>query len=87
MSAASALPDSIKRVGIPEAFPNEYPGQNYDFNWALNFDGVTPLKKSAFRIMKALDVKVAGLTPLSKTPLKVFYSFLFHHVLKRLDTQ
>jgi len=42
----------------------------YEFNWCLNGDGVTPLKRSAFRINKPLDVKVAGLTPNSK-PLKV----------------
>mmetsp|Transcript_33596 Transcript_33596/g.40263 ORF Transcript_33596/g.40263 Transcript_33596/m.40263 type:complete len:268 (+) Transcript_33596:40-843(+) len=67
----TGLPDSIKRVGQSAAFPNEYPGQNYDFNWALNFDGVTPLKKSSFRIMKPLDLKIAGLDPLTNTPLKV----------------
>lgn len=65
------LPDSIKRVGTVEAFPNEYPGQNYAFNWCLNGDGVTPLRKSAFRITKPLDLKVAGLTPAAKAPLKV----------------
>jgi hypothetical protein len=42
----------------------------YEFNWCLNGDGVTPLKRSAFRINKPLDVKVAGLTPNSKN-LKV----------------
>jgi len=67
----TGLPESIKRVGQSVAFPNEYPGQNYDFNWALNFDGVTPLKKSSFRIMKPLDLKIAGLNPLTNTPLKV----------------
>lgn len=67
----ASLDDSIKRVAPSTTFPNEYPGQNYEFNWALNFDGVTPLKKSAFRICKPLDLKVAGLTPLKKTPLKV----------------
>ena len=65
------LPDSITRVGGPEAFPNEYPGQNYVFNWCLNADGVTPLKKSAFRITKPLDLKVAGLTLPKTSPLKV----------------
>ncbi|KAL3799883.1 hypothetical protein ACHAW5_004395 [Stephanodiscus triporus] len=70
-STSPGLPDSITRVGGPSAFPNEYPGQNYAFNWALNADGVTPLKKSAFRITKPLDLKVAGL-PLPKTsPLRV----------------
>jgi len=68
---AAGLPESLKRVGESTSFPNEYPGQNYEFNWALNFDGVTPLKKSSFRIMKALDLKIAGLKPLTKTPLKV----------------
>ena len=69
--STAGLPDSVKRVGNASAFPNEYPGQNYEFNWALNFDGVTPLKESAFRITKPLDVKIAGLTPLAKSPLKV----------------
>lgn len=68
---SAQLPESITRVGQSEAFPNEYPGQNYEFNWALNFDGVTPLKRSSFRIMKPLDLKVAGLNPLANTPLKV----------------
>lgn len=52
-------------------FPNEYPGQNYDFNWALNRDGVTPINKSAFRIMKPLDLKIAGLEQPKTKPLKV----------------
>lgn len=69
--ATSGLPDSIKRVGETTLFPNEYPGQNYDFNWALNYDGVTPIKKAAFRITKPLDLKIAGLTPLATSPLKV----------------
>lgn len=42
----------------------------YEFNWCLNGDGVTPLKRSAFRINKPLDLKVAGLTPNTKN-LKV----------------
>ena len=67
----SALPESITRVGTPEAFPNEYPGQNYMFNWCLNADGVTPLKKSAFRIAKPLDLQVAGLSLPKTSPLKV----------------
>ena len=65
------MPDSIKRVGTTEAFPNEYPGQIYAFNWALNGDGVTPIKKSAFRITKPLDLKVAGLKLPSTSPLKI----------------
>jgi len=65
------LPETITRIGQSEAFPNEYPGQNYEFNWALNFDGVTPLKRSSFRIMKPLDLKIAGLNPLTNSPLKV----------------
>jgi len=70
-ASSPGLPDSVKRVGETTAFPNEFPGQNYMFNWCLNADGVTPLKKSAFRIAKPLDLKVAGL-PLPKTsPLKV----------------
>jgi hypothetical protein len=43
----------------------------YEFNWALNGDGVTPLKRSAFRINKPLDLKVAGLALPKKNPLKV----------------
>lgn len=65
------LPDTIKRVGQASAFPDEYPGMIYEFNWALNGDGVTPLKKSAFRINKPLDLKVAGLALPKKNPLKV----------------
>mmetsp|Transcript_11693 Transcript_11693/g.17159 ORF Transcript_11693/g.17159 Transcript_11693/m.17159 type:complete len:264 (+) Transcript_11693:81-872(+) len=57
----SALPESLTRIGGAEVFPNEYPGQNYEFNWCLNGDGVTPLKKAAFRIMKPLDLRIAGL--------------------------
>jgi len=70
-SAAAELPDSITRVATVSAFPNEYPGQNYMFNWALNADGVTPLKKSAFRIAKPLDLKVAGLDLPKTSPLNV----------------
>jgi hypothetical protein len=81
-SIAVNLPDTIKRVGTSEAFPNEYPGQNYAFNWCLNGDGVTPLKASAFRITKPLDLKVAGLELPKKQPLQVnkfifFFIFLF----------
>lgn len=65
------LPDTVKRVGAPAAFPNEYPGMIYEFNWALNGDGVTPLRRSAFRINKPLDLKVAGLTTPKTNPLKV----------------
>jgi len=65
------LPESIARSGQASSFPNEFPGQNYAFNWTLNGDGVTPLKKSAFRITKPLELKVAGLTPLTTAPLKV----------------
>lgn len=61
----------MKRVGEALSVPNESPGQNYAFNWALNADGVTPLKKSAFRITKPLDLKIAGLEQPKKTPLKV----------------
>ena len=68
---AEGLPDSIKRVGTTEAFPNEYPGQIYAFNWCLNGDGVTPLRKSSFRITKPLDLKVAELKLPKKNPLKV----------------
>jgi hypothetical protein len=69
--ASEGLPDSIKRVGKVEPFPNEYPGQVYSFNWCLNGDGVTPLRKSAFRITKPLDLKVAGLAAPKKNPLEV----------------
>jgi hypothetical protein len=51
----------------------EYPGHNYSFNWCLNGDGVTPTKKSAFRICKPLDLKVSGLQP-AQSPLKVCLS-------------
>lgn len=70
----SALPDSIKRVGTTSAFPNEYPGQIYAFNWCLNGDGVTPLRRSAFRITKPLDLQVAGLDLPKKNPLQVLRS-------------
>ena len=69
--ATEGLPDSIKRVGQVSAFPDEQPGLIYEFNWALNGDGVTPLKRSAFRINKPLDLKVAGLATPKKVPLKV----------------
>eukprot|EP00542_Grammatophora_oceanica_P022186 CAMPEP_0194038474 /NCGR_PEP_ID=MMETSP0009_2-20130614/10710_1 /TAXON_ID=210454 /ORGANISM="Grammatophora oceanica, Strain CCMP 410" /LENGTH=273 /DNA_ID=CAMNT_0038680987 /DNA_START=27 /DNA_END=848 /DNA_ORIENTATION=+ len=65
------LPDSIRRVNEEVVFPDEYPGQNYAFNWSLNGDGVTPLKKSSFRITKLLDLKVAGLDQPKKMPLAV----------------
>lgn len=70
-ASTGGLPESIKRVGASDVFPNEYPGQNYAFNWCLNGDGVTPLKKSAFRITKPLDLKIAGLTLPKKMPLQV----------------
>ncbi|KAI2488903.1 hypothetical protein MHU86_25957 [Fragilaria crotonensis] len=66
----SALPESIKRIGVANVFPNEYPGQIYAFNWCLHGDGLTNIKKAAFRITKPLDLKVAGLAPLDK-PLKI----------------
>jgi hypothetical protein len=65
------VPDSIKRVGAVTAFPNEYPGMIHAFNWALNGDGVTPLRESAFRINKSLDLKVAGLELPKIQPLEV----------------
>lgn len=71
MQLLASLPDTIKRVGNVEAFPNEYPGMIYAFNWALNGDGVTPLRGSAFRINKTLDLKVAGLELPKVQPLKV----------------
>jgi len=71
LATSPGLPESVKRVGSAQAFPNEYPGQNYLFNWCLNADGVTPLKKSAFRIAKPLDLKVAGLELPKTSPLKV----------------
>jgi len=81
----SQLPDSIKRVGTASKFPNEYPGQDYAFNWCLNGDGVTPLKKSAFRITKPLDLQVAGLQAPKKSPLKVHCArcpLLFQYFLR-----
>eukprot|EP00548_Thalassiothrix_antarctica_P001392 CAMPEP_0194146674 /NCGR_PEP_ID=MMETSP0152-20130528/21284_1 /TAXON_ID=1049557 /ORGANISM="Thalassiothrix antarctica, Strain L6-D1" /LENGTH=259 /DNA_ID=CAMNT_0038847245 /DNA_START=16 /DNA_END=795 /DNA_ORIENTATION=+ len=57
----SDLPESLTRIGVTEIFPNEYPGQNYGFNWCLNGDGVTPVKKAAFRMTKPLDIRIAGL--------------------------
>lgn len=54
-----------------DAFPHEYPGMIYAFNWALNGDGVTPLRGSAFRINKTLDLKVAGLALPKVHPLQV----------------
>lgn len=60
---------SIARVGEALVFPRERPGLDYRFNWSLNADGVTPTKKSAFRLMagKDLDLKLAGLqVPKSK---------------------
>lgn len=70
-STLADLPDSVKRVGQSDVFPNEYPGQIYAFNWSLNGDGVTPVKKSAFRITKPLDLDVAGLSQPKTRPLKV----------------
>jgi len=70
-ATTAGLPESIARIGNATAFPNEYPGQNYIFNWALNADGVTPLKKAAFRITKPLDLQVAGLSLPKASPLKV----------------
>lgn len=78
----ASLPSSVERVGESFAFPNEYPGQNYEFNWTLNADGVTPLKKSAFRITKPLELKIAGLTPLQTTPLKISASAASKNSLK-----
>ena len=77
-SDGPGLPDSIKRVGEAMAVPNEYPGQIYAFNWSLNADGVTPLKKSAFRITKPLDLKVAGLEQPKTNPLKVMKHSFVH---------
>lgn len=69
--ATEGLPPSLERVGNTEAYPKEYPGQVYAFNWCLNGDGVTPVNKSAFRITKPLDLKVAGLAVPKKSPLSV----------------
>lgn len=66
-----SLPESIKRIGAAGSLPNEFPGQIYSFNWCLNGDGVTPLKRSAFRITKGLDLKVAGLDLPQTMSLKV----------------
>mmetsp|Transcript_16215 Transcript_16215/g.21213 ORF Transcript_16215/g.21213 Transcript_16215/m.21213 type:complete len:283 (-) Transcript_16215:55-903(-) len=70
-AASEGLPDSIKRVGESMAFPDERPGKIYAFNWCLNGDGVTPLKASAFRITKPLDLKLASLAEPKKSPLSV----------------
>lgn len=71
-AGASALPESLTRIGTSEIFPNEYPGQNYAFNWSLNGDGITPLKKSAFRLTKALDLKIAGLAQSSSSQVSQY---------------
>ena len=73
MAASGTLdiPSSMKRVAQTEMFPNEYPGMVYAFNWALNGDGVTPIRRSAFRLTKSLDLKIAGLQPPQATSLKV----------------
>lgn len=54
---------TLGRVGETIVFPREHPGLDYKFNWSLNADGVTPTKKSAFRLMagKEFDLKLAGL--------------------------
>eukprot|EP00543_Licmophora_paradoxa_P000996 CAMPEP_0202444788 /NCGR_PEP_ID=MMETSP1360-20130828/3734_1 /ASSEMBLY_ACC=CAM_ASM_000848 /TAXON_ID=515479 /ORGANISM="Licmophora paradoxa, Strain CCMP2313" /LENGTH=256 /DNA_ID=CAMNT_0049060847 /DNA_START=53 /DNA_END=823 /DNA_ORIENTATION=+ len=70
-SETDSLPDTLKRVGNAEVFPNEYPGQDYAFNWCLNGDGVTPLKKSAFRLTKPLDLKLAGIDEFKSNSGKV----------------
>jgi len=61
--ALSTAPASLSRVGEALVFPRERPGLDYKFNWSLNGDGVTPTKRSAFRLMagKELDLKVAQL--------------------------
>lgn len=64
-----------------EAFPNQYPGMIYAFNWALNGDGVTPLRGSAFRINKTLDLKVAGLELPKVQPLQVNMLYLLHGIV------
>lgn len=65
--ALSTAPSSLSRVGEALVFPRERPGLDYKFNWSLNGDGVTPTKRSAFRLMagKELDLKVANL-PVAK---------------------
>jgi len=65
------VPDTLKHVGQTESFSNEYPSQVYAFNWCLNGDGMTPLRKSAFCITKPLDLKIAGLPVPITNPLKV----------------
>jgi len=67
----ATLPDSVKRVNQADVIPNEYPGQNYAFNWQLNADGVTPIKKASFRITKPLDLKIAGLEQPATRPLMI----------------
>lgn len=70
-SKKDGLPASVERVGEADFFPNEGPGRVILFNWQLNKDGVTPLKESAFRISKPLDLKVAGLAQPKTNPLKI----------------
>jgi len=65
------VPDTLKHVGQTESFSNEYPSQVYAFNWCLNGDGMTPLRKSAFCITKPLDLKIVGLPVPITNPLKV----------------
>lgn len=68
---SEGLPDSIKRIGEAIEYPDERPGNIYAFNWCLNGDGVTPLRESAFRITKPLDLKIANLGHPKKMPLLV----------------
>ena len=65
---------SVSRVGESLVFPRERPGLDYKFNWSLNADGVTPTKKSAFRLMagKDLDLKLAGLNVPKKKKVSLF---------------
>lgn len=71
VESKSDFPETLKRVGQNIQFPNESAGCNYQFNWCLNGDGVTPLRRSAYRITKPLDLKLAGLEVPQKLPLSV----------------
>jgi len=70
-TVASDKPPTWDRIGKVMIFPDEGPGVDYKFNWQLNADGVTPTRELAFRIMKPLDITVAGLEP---TPASVVES-------------
>lgn len=63
MSAATSSMETDEYV----IFPRERPGLDYDLNWSLNKDGVTP-SGDAFRLTKPADLKKLGLKPKKTTP-------------------